>query len=225
MYVHRTSPVVWLQRVVPLPRMTARGRIQKGTANVQTPPRLSPLLRQFDFAREQLLNRLDGLTDEEYLWEPVPGCWSIRPRAEIGTPRSIGGGEWALELDSSPPDPPPFTTLAWRLNHLASGIALRADYLDGTRAMTWDDYQVPDTAVGAIDTLASVSGAWRSMLDNATDADLDQVGRSSFPWGLDPELPLLDIVWWVNQELLHHGAEIALLRDLYRAQRIRGDAR
>jgi hypothetical protein len=23
-------------------------------------------------------------------------------------------------------------------------------------------------------------------------------------------------VWWVNQELLHHGAEIGLLRDLYR---------
>jgi hypothetical protein len=25
-------------------------------------------------------------------------------------------------------------------------------------------------------------------------------------------------VWWVNQELLHHGAEIGLLRDVYRAQ-------
>ncbi|MEI5036381.1 hypothetical protein RB201_38110 [Streptomyces sp. S1A(2023)] len=29
----------------------------------------------------------------------------------------------------------------------------------------------------------------------------------------------VDIVWWVNQEVLHHGAEIALLRDLYRARR------
>ena len=28
----------------------------------------------------------------------------------------------------------------------------------------------------------------------------------------------IDIVWWVNQEVLHHGGEIALLRDLYRAQ-------
>ena len=28
----------------------------------------------------------------------------------------------------------------------------------------------------------------------------------------------IDTVWWVNQEVLHHGAEIALLRDLYRAQ-------
>jgi hypothetical protein len=29
----------------------------------------------------------------------------------------------------------------------------------------------------------------------------------------------VDIVWWVNQEILHHGAEVALLRDLYRAMR------
>ena len=34
----------------------------------------------------------------------------------------------------------------------------------------------------------------------------------------DPEDPFIEAVWWVNQELLHHGAEVALLRDLYRAQ-------
>jgi hypothetical protein len=32
----------------------------------------------------------------------------------------------------------------------------------------------------------------------------------------DVEEMFIDIVWWVNQEVLHHGAEIALLRDLYR---------
>jgi hypothetical protein len=29
-----------------------------------------------------------------------------------------------------------------------------------------------------------------------TDADLDVVGRCAFPLGLDPQLPLLDIVYW-----------------------------
>lgn len=28
----------------------------------------------------QLRGRLDGLTDDEYFWEPAPGCWSVRPR-------------------------------------------------------------------------------------------------------------------------------------------------
>jgi len=35
--------------------------------------------------------------------------------------------------------------------------------------------------------------------------------------GLDPELPLIEIVWWVNKELLWHAAEIWFMRDLYAA--------
>ena len=183
-----------------------------------SPPRLAPLLAQFDFAWGRLVDRLEGLTDEEYLWEPVLGCWNVRPRERRRTERAIGGGAWVLESASPTPDPPPFTTLAWRLCHLASGLALRADYTAGTKAMTWDDWEVPGGAAAALAALAAAGVAWRAALAGATDADLDQVGRSQFPWGLDPQLPLLDITWWVNQELLHHGAEIALLRDLYRAQ-------
>ncbi|MCZ9345525.1 DinB family protein, partial [Streptomyces sp. TRM76130] len=57
----------------------------------------------------------------------------------------------------------------------------------------------------------------REALLSADDAALDRVGHCAYPYGGDAEEPFLDIVWWVNQELLHHGAEIALLRDLYRA--------
>jgi len=67
------------------------------------PPRLAPLLDQFDFARERLTNRMAGpvmdsgdgtdarvgpMTDEEYFWEPVPGCWSVRRRADGPGPRA-----------------------------------------------------------------------------------------------------------------------------------------
>ena len=55
--------------------------------------------------------------------------------------------------------------------------------------------------------------------DSADDAALDMVGRSTYPYGSDSDDRFIDIVWWVNQELLHHGAEIALLRDLYRERR------
>jgi hypothetical protein len=34
---------------------------------------------QLSYWESQLRPRLAGLTDEEYYWEPVPGCWSIRP--------------------------------------------------------------------------------------------------------------------------------------------------
>jgi hypothetical protein len=49
--------------------------------------RLSLLLGQFDQAREMAQVRLTGLGDEEYLWEPVPDCWSIRRRGEAATGR------------------------------------------------------------------------------------------------------------------------------------------
>ena len=182
-----------------------------------TPPRLAPLLAQYEFEQDRLLTRLAGLTDDEYLWEPVPHCWSIRPREQVQTNRAIGGGAWQLERSYPDPEPPPFTTLAWRLCHLASSITLRADYTIGTKALTWESYTIPHTAETAIAALAEALSAWHDALTSASEADLDQVGRSAFPWGLDPKLPFLDISWWVNQELLHHGGEIALLRDLYRA--------
>jgi hypothetical protein len=181
-----------------------------------TPARLAPLLAQFEFCWDRLIDRLDGMTDAEYLWEPVPDCWSIRARGEVTTARSLGGGEWALETASPPPDPAPFTTIAWRICHLAMGTTLRADYTNGTRSLTWDDIVIPHTAEGGIAALVTAGNVWRDALTSADDAKLDAIGGSSFPWGLDPDLPLLDICWWVNQESLHHGGEIALLRDLYR---------
>ncbi|MEV7403432.1 DinB family protein [Streptomyces sp. NPDC091267] len=66
--------------------------------------RLSLLLDQFDQAREMAEVRLTGLSDEEYLWEPVAGCWSIRRRGEAVTPRAYGPGEWVL--DKGAPDIP-----------------------------------------------------------------------------------------------------------------------
>lgn len=184
-----------------------------------TPARLAPILAQYEYGQEQLLNRVKGMTDDEYLWEPVANGWSVRPAAEVRTPRGFGGGGWALEFDNQPGDPPPFTSLAWRIVHLAANIAMRAHYTTGAKTMTWDDVIIPSTAADGISLLTEATGAWHTILTESTDADIEQVGRSAFPWGLDPDLPFLDITWWVNQELLHHGAEIALLRDLYRGRR------
>jgi hypothetical protein len=66
--------------------------------------------------------------------------------------------------------------------------------------------------------------AWRDGLAQMTDTDLDTVGRSAYPGGLDPTLPLIDIVWWVSKELLFHAGEAWFVRDLY-AARHRGSGR
>lgn len=198
-------------------------------------PRLVPLLAEFDFARRRLSDRLAGpdgdsgtgrripippLTDEEYLWEPVPRCWSVRPRAQGPGPGATvlrGAGDWGLDSAlPTPPSPPPLTTIAWRLGHLSGLLAMRADHTVGSHTLTRDTYRFSGDAAGALAAFDAGAAAWREALVSCDDADLDTVGRSTYPHGSDPEDPFIDVVWWVNQELLHHGAEIALLRDLYR---------
>lgn len=203
------------------------------------PPRLVPLLAQFDLVHGRIVDRLLGphldsgddvqvevprITDEEYRWEPVPGCWSIRRHADGPGPGAklvYGAGEWGADGGRPHPQPPPFTTLAWRLGHLSLMLAGRADHTVGTHSLTSDAYRFHGDAAGGVEAFDTAARAWRTALVSADDAALDQVGRSGYPDGSDPEEPFIDVVWWVNQELLHHGAEIALLRDLYRIQRPR----
>src|SRR4051794_20036459 len=63
-----------------------------------------------DFTFTQLGERLAGLTDEEYRWEPVAGCWNVHPAAD---------GRAVVDLAHPDPVPAPITTIAWRMWHLA----------------------------------------------------------------------------------------------------------
>ncbi|MER5794758.1 DinB family protein [Streptomyces sp. NPDC001980] len=201
------------------------------------PSRLSSLLEQYDFARKRLADRMAGpfmdsgdgtdtqvgpMTDEEYLWEPVPDCWSVRRRVDGPGSRATllaGTGDWGRDDASYPhPWPPPFTTIAWRLSHLSELLTLRADHTAGGHGLTRDDYPVSGDVTEAVAAFDAGATAWRKVLLSVDDAALDTVGYCTYPHGSDPDEPFIDIVWWVNQELLHHGAEIALLRDLYRAR-------
>src|ERR1700733_6770681 len=66
--------------------------------------------------------RLAGLTDKEYFWEPAPGCWSVRPRDASVAPLRFGAGEFVVEYARPEPDPPPVTTIAWRMAHVIVGV-------------------------------------------------------------------------------------------------------
>ena len=82
---------------------------------------------------------LETLTDEEYLWEPVPGCWSIRPAGP--------GGRGEFEQAWPDPEPAPVTTIAWRLSHLAVGVfGLRASHHFGDGSLTHENAERPLTA-------------------------------------------------------------------------------
>ena len=202
--------------------------------------RLGVLLDQLDRAREMAQARLDGLaspaslpegaplpprkgdgplTDEEYLWEPAPGAWSLRRRGEAMSPRPFGPGEWLLDSAPGDPDPTPVTTIAWRLGHLHTDFAARWEWTFGERR--WPPAQLVDfspSAAVALERFWATMDRWRASVAAMTDEQLDTVGFGQSPITSDPEVPFITAIWEANVELIHHMAEIALLRDLYRTR-------
>ena len=166
-----------------------------------------------DFVWHRTRSRLDGVTDEEYLWEPVPGCWTIRDR---------GDGTHVADGVRPAPKPDPFTTVAWRLAHLTAcygadrngrflGVELEPPVLDGSGAR-------PPTAEAAVDLLERAHARWRRHLTAVPPASIgEKLGPAAGPYA---EGTRASFVLHMVDEFIHHGAELALLRDLHVATRI-----
>ncbi|APX33647.1 serine/arginine repetitive matrix protein 1 [Brachybacterium sp. P6-10-X1] len=169
-----------------------------------------------EFARPQL----DGLTDAEYYFDPTASgtAWTIHPRAADGErpPTSIqgGSGDVVIDFEFPEPDPAPLTTIAWRFGHIIVGVL-------GTRShahfggppadyMTWD---YPDTAQEALAQFDAAYERWIAGVRTWSEDDLQvAVGEAEGPWA---EYSRATLVAHINRELIHHLAEIALLRDLW----------
>lgn len=158
--------------------------------------------------------RLDGLTDAEYFWEPVPGCWSVRPRARARTSRQAGSGDYVREFEDPEPDPVPVTTIAWRLGHVIAGVfgARNHSHFAGPPA---DEAQF-DYAGTAAGALAQLDAAYEHWITAVAGLDAEAlarpVGQAEGPFA--PE-PMITLVLHIHREAIHHMAEVALLRDLY----------
>jgi hypothetical protein len=117
------------------------------------------LIGQLEFYWDvHLRPRLDGLTDEEYLWEPAQPSWTV-PR------------------------------------HIPSDL--------------------PGTADAGLAFLDHWYGRWHDAIRALDDDGLMRpLGPDGGPFADDS---MLALITHINREVMHHGAEICLLRDLYRA--------
>ena len=163
---------------------------------------------------QRLQSRFEGLTDAEYLWEPAPGCWTIRPHTD---------GGWRTDWPLPRPEPEPFTTVAWRLWHLI-------DMYGENRAPKWLDVSPhgdpiglddpngapPATATEALELLGRAHERWEAHLALTSEESLGaNIGRIG---GGYADRTRASYVLHMLDEFIHHGAEIALLRDLWRWQ-------
>jgi hypothetical protein len=173
------------------------------------------LVEQLDWHwRHHLRPRLSGLSDAEYAWEPVPGCWSVRPEGTSSAPVSAGSGPWRADFAWPEPDPAPVTTISWRIGHLVVGVfGARAASHFGAPATDYRSHAYAGTAAEGLAQLDAAHDAWTAGVRGLGSEGLARrCGAAEGPW---QDSPMAELVLHISREAIHHGAEIALLRDLY----------
>lgn len=165
--------------------------------------RIGLLAHQLEEAYRTVRDRVEGLGDAEFWWEPVPDAWTIRPQAD---------GRWATDYEEPDPDPAPFTTIGWRLVHLAECKVMYHEYAFGPGRLTWPEIDSAHSAQDAIALLEHGQGLLIADLASLEDVNLDRPRATN--WG--EMWPTWQVFWTMIQHDLHHGGEIGALRDLYR---------
>jgi hypothetical protein len=183
------------------------------------------------------------LSDDELRWEPIAGSWGVRRRAECRTGTPFGDGDWVVDFDADLVRAAdegkaiePLTTIGWLMWHIGSmpGRLAQLDFLGGSKTADtgWTAPYLTAHRVftNAADAVDSMRAGWRVLersLQAATDDDLERPTRgysySDEPgpptFGDEPGPPTYGaaIIAATLNEISHHGTQICMLRDLYRA--------
>ncbi len=158
--------------------------------------------------------RWQGLTDDEFFWKPTPDAFCLR--------REDDGLYYEWPPGSRGEATPPVTTIAWRLAHIAQGCFVgrwHTHFGDGSVGPYVEPF--PSNATDALAYLDEWKNTWQNALLTAGNDRLwDPLGMSESDVAvmqLGKDDPFIGLALHINREVMHHGAEISLLRDLYRA--------
>lgn len=181
-----------------------------------TPPQIdwtAQLADQLEWHwRHQLRPRLEGLSDAEYLWEPAQPAWNVRPRTAAEEP---GTGPFTVDFAFPEPEPPPVPTIAWRLAHIVVGVLdMRSAAHFAGPQVDYQNFPYAGTAAGALEQLDAAHARWSAGVRGLSAAALAAPCRPAE--GPFAEYPMAALVLHIHREVIHHGAEVSLLRDLYR---------
>jgi hypothetical protein len=167
---------------------------------------LDDVLDSLDQTWSQLSERLSGLTVDEYLWQPAAHCWTVH---------ADDAGGAAVDEHDHEADPAPLTTIAWRMWHMA------VDCLDSYSSRAFDRTGSGLTGTAWVldpdEAGMRLERAWRVFRDGLADGGSDRMFDLLGPsWGPYADSTVLALALHAQREVTHHGAEVALLRDLFR---------
>jgi DinB superfamily len=158
---------------------------------------------QMEGAYRELVGRLARLSDSEFFWEPVPGCWTVF---------RDDGGRWTYHYEEPDPVPSPVTTIGWRLVHVALCKVIYHEWAFGARELDFTNIENPHDVPSGLEMLESGHRSLGADLASLGGADLDRTVLTNWgePW------PAWRIFTTMIDHDRHHGGEIGVLRDLYR---------
>jgi hypothetical protein len=149
---------------------------------------------------------LRGLTDHEYLWQPVEGCQTVK-RGEDGKYRAepqfpvAGAG-----------------SIAQRLCWAAQLIKVDVNQHYGDKSKTWADFaEVPGDATGGVAYLESATQSWHEAIAASEPSRLLEHSENRAPGAIDHQFPLVTVIVFKFQLVVQCCAQVSMIRDLYLA--------
>ncbi len=168
---------------------------------------ITEIRRQFDLAWALADLHLSALSGADFLWEPAPLCWTVRPD---------GTGRWYADFADVEPQPAPVPTIGWLTWHIDYWWSATLASLSGRTPPTPAEVAWAGDGAAAVRRVRSLADQWRDLLSGMTSDRL--TAPSNFPWGPAANRTVADTTLWVTVELVKNTAEIGQLR-LLRAAR------
>lgn len=152
---------------------------------------------------------LERLDDADFLWEPAPGAWSVRPD---------GAGRWVADFAETEPDPVPTLSIGWLSWHIGYWWTITLRHCFGGEVPAREEIRWPGSAEASAEWLRGLRDEWRTELSALSDADLDGTGRTDgHPLFGGATLTLAEVAAWVNFELAKNVSEIGITAHLRKA--------
>lgn len=168
------------------------------------------LVAHAESTAQRTLSRLEGLTDDEFRWQPVPGAWTVR---------QLRDGRVIVDNNEFQLPPSPMPSIAWLVAHLIDiyGSPRNAKWLRVAEPATppvgtlpWTIAWTADESVAILRTaIEHFVGLLRAVDDEAW---WEPLGPGCEPY---QDASLTAFALHQIDEAIHHAGALGNLRDLY----------
>jgi hypothetical protein len=160
---------------------------------------------QFDISWQLLEYHLNGIDEEECLWQP-----SVRG-LHVHKETDLWRSDWP---DTESYDIGP-ASIAWLTWHILFWWSMVMDYSFGSGTMTREEVQWPGSIKAVKEKVAQLRKDWTAAVEALSDEELLTCTRTCWPF---TDRPFCELAAWLSLELMKNASEIGYCRFLYASQ-------